>query len=289
MRRFAHLLDRLLVTPSRNGKLALLSEYFRTAPDPDRGYGLAALAGTLTLKSVKPALIRELVAERMDPILFQWSYDYVGDLAETVSLVWKPEGEPGNPGLGETIEAMNALGRTEVRGFVRAMLDRLETSPRFAFIKLVTGGLRIGVSGRLARQALADAFGREVDDLEAVWHGVSPPYRDLFDWLEGRTADLEIASPAIFRSPMLATPVGEGDLDKLDPADFAAEWKWDGIRIQLVKSGATCRLYSRSGDDISAAFPEVLADDTFEGVIDGELLIGGTARSNAATRTFSDL
>ncbi|MBB4104927.1 cisplatin damage response ATP-dependent DNA ligase [Allorhizobium borbori] len=289
MRRFAHLLDRLLVTPSRNGKLALLSEYFRTAPDPDRGYGLAALAGTLTLKSVKPALIRELVAERMDPILFQWSYDYVGDLAETVSLVWKPEGEPGDPGLGETIEAMNALGRTEVRGFVRAMLDRLETSPRFAFIKLVTGGLRIGVSGRLARQALADAFGRGVDDLEAVWHGVSPPYGDLFAWLEGRTAELTIESPAVFRSPMLATPVGEGDLEKLDPADFAAEWKWDGIRIQLVKSGATCRLYSRSGDDISAAFPEVLADDTFEGVIDGELLIGGTARSNAATRTFSDL
>lgn len=289
MRAFAHLLDRLLVTPSRNGKLKLLADYFRTAPDPDRGYGLAALAGTLVLKSVKPAVIRELVAERMDPILFQWSYDYVGDLAETVSLVWQPQGELADARLGETVEAMNALGRTEVRGFVRAMLDRLDTSARFAFIKLVTGALRIGISGRLARQALADAFGRPVDELEAVWHGVTPPYRDLFAWLEGESAELRIASPAVFRAPMLATPVGEGDLEKLDPADFAAEWKWDGIRIQLVRAGTTCRLYSRSGDDISAAFPEVLADDTFEGVLDGELLIGGTARVNAATRTFSDL
>src|SRR6218665_603945 len=137
MRTFARLLDRLLVTPSRNGKLALLADYFRTTPDPDRGYGLAALAGTLTLKSVKPALIRELVAERMDPVLFQWSYDYVGDLAETVSLVWEGQGTPRDLSLGETIEAMNALGRTEVRGFVRATLDALEPSARFAFLKLV--------------------------------------------------------------------------------------------------------------------------------------------------------
>lgn len=88
MKAFATLLDRLVLTPSRNGKLKLLTDYFRDTPDPDRGYGLAAIAGTLDLKSVKPALLRELVLERMDEVLFRYSYDYVGDLAETISLVW---------------------------------------------------------------------------------------------------------------------------------------------------------------------------------------------------------
>jgi DNA ligase-1 len=88
MKPFAALLDRLVLTPSRNGKLTLLADYFRDTPDPDRGYGLAALAGGLDLKSVKPAMLRDLVLERMDPVLFQYSYDYVGDLAETISLVW---------------------------------------------------------------------------------------------------------------------------------------------------------------------------------------------------------
>jgi DNA ligase-1 len=98
-----------------------------------------------------------------------------------------------------------------------------------------------------------------------------------------------LATPAIFHSVMLANPVGEGDLDALDPARFAAEWKWDGIRVQLSAAGATRRLYSRSGDDISAAFPDVIAAMAFEGVVDGELLVGGTARSNSPTRSFSDL
>ncbi len=88
MKAFATLLDRLVLTPSRNAKLTLLADYFRTTPDPDRGYGLAALAGTLDLKGVKPALLKELALERLDPVLFQYSYDYVGDLAETIALIW---------------------------------------------------------------------------------------------------------------------------------------------------------------------------------------------------------
>ncbi len=88
MKAFAELLDRLVLTPSRNGKLTLLVDYFRQTPDPDRGYALAALAGTLDIGTVKPALLRELVLERLDEVLFRYSYDYVGDLAETIALVW---------------------------------------------------------------------------------------------------------------------------------------------------------------------------------------------------------
>ena len=294
MKAFATLLDRLVLTPARNGKLKLLADYFRDTPDPDRGYGLAAIAGTLDLKGVKPALLRELVLERMDEVLFRYSYDYVGDLAETIALVWSEEGkdlppEADEPRLGAVVARMNSLGRTEVRAAVRDLLDRLDPSARFAFLKLATGGLRIGVSARLAKQALADFSGKDVAEIETLWHGLSPPYEPLFAWLEGRAGKPVLATPAIFHSVMLANPVGEGDLDALDPADFAAEWKWDGIRVQLSAAGTTRRLYSRSGDDISAAFPDVLEAVGFEGVIDGELLVGGTARTNSPTRTFSDL
>src|SRR5690606_5781892 len=121
MKAFATLLDRLVLTPARNGKLKLLADYFRDTPDPDRGYGLAAIAGTLDLKSVKPALLRELVLERMDEVLFRYSYDYVGDLAETIALVWDEERkervpDEAQPRLGAVVSRMNALGRTEVRG-----------------------------------------------------------------------------------------------------------------------------------------------------------------------------
>lgn len=294
MKAFADLLDRLVLTPSRNGKLKLLTDYFRDTPDPDRGYGLAAIAGTLEVRNVKPAMLRELVLERMDDVLFRYSYDYVGDLAETISLVWDKESDivrpPGEqPRLGEVIRAMNALGRTEVRGFVRDLLDRLDTSGRFAFLKLATGALRIGVSARLAKQALAELSGKDVTEIETLWHGLQPPYESLFQWLEGRGERPVLATPAIFHSVMLANPVEPGDLDGLDPKDFAAEWKWDGIRVQLSRSGVTAKLYSRSGDDISGAFPDIVDAMSFEGVMDGELLIGGTVRSNSATRSFSDL
>ena len=294
MKAFADLLDRLVLTPSRNGKLKLLTDYFRDTPDPDRGYGLAAIAGTLEVRNVKPAMLRELVLERMDDVLFRYSYDYVGDLAETISLVWdresdvvRPAGE--QPRLGEVVRSMNALGRTEVRGFVRDLLDRLDTSGRFAFLKLATGALRIGVSARLAKQALAELSGKDVTEIETLWHGLQPPYESLFRWLEGRAERPVLATPAIFHSVMLANPVEQGDLDGLDPKDFAAEWKWDGIRVQLSRAGLTSKLYSRSGDDISGAFPDIVDAMSFEGVMDGELLIGGTVRSNNPTRSFSDL
>ncbi|MFK0331550.1 cisplatin damage response ATP-dependent DNA ligase [Rhizobium sp. NPDC090275] len=294
MKAFADLLDRLVLTPSRNGKLKLLTDYFRDTPDPDRGYGLAAIAGTLDVRNVKPAMLRELALERIDDVLFRYSYDYVGDLAETISLVWDNERDIersalAQPRLGEVVAEMNTLGRTEVRGYVRDLLDRLDASGRFAFIKLATGALRIGVSARLAKQALADLGEPDVTEIETLWHGLQPPYESLFAWLEGKGGKPVLATPAIFHSVMLANPVEEGDLVQLDPADYAAEWKWDGIRVQLSRAGETRKIYSRSGDDISAAFPDIVQSISFDGVIDGELLVGGTARSNSPTRTFSDL
>lgn len=293
MHAFAELLDRLVLTPQRNAKIRLMADYFRTAPDPDRGYALASLSGTLSLSAVKPQLLKQLVLERMDEVLFQYSYDYVGDLAETISLVWeKADGvEPDtlDLSLGAIVHKLQSAGRTDVHGVVRTLLDQLDGSSRFAFLKLITGGMRIGVSARLVKQALADMGGVDVVEIETLWHGLQPPYLELFQWLEGRSEKPALSMPAVFHSVMLATPLAESDFTSLDPEDFTAEWKWDGIRVQFANLAGTRRLYSRSGDDISSAFPDILEAATFEGIIDGELLVGGTMRTNRATRSFSDL
>ncbi|MEM6617196.1 MAG: cisplatin damage response ATP-dependent DNA ligase [Pseudomonadota bacterium] len=283
MHAFAALLDRLVLTPQRNGKIRLLVDYFKETPDPDRGYALGAITRDLDLPSVKPAMIRGLIQERMDPVLFAYSYDYVGDLAETVSLAWPHRpGANRAPEISEVVETLLRVSRREGPQRVAAWLDALDASGRYALLKLVTGGLRIGVSGRLAKQALADFGSIDVNAIEEIWHGLEPPYVSLFDWLEGRADRPESALAVPFRPVMLAHPLiekSERDQETPDaltnilPDAFAAEWKWDGIRIQAAVSGDERRLYTRTGDDISHTFPDVLDALDFEGAIDGELLV----------------
>jgi DNA ligase-1 len=290
MRRFAALLDRLVLTPARTGKLTLIRDYLSEAPDPDRGYAIAAITRDLDIPSVKPAMLRALVAERVDPVLFELSYDYVGDLAETISLVWgPPEAGAEDVSLGEVVERLQGLSRQSAPAQVARWLDALEESPRFALLKLVTGGLRVGVSARLAKQALADWGEVDVTEIEELWHGLSPPYAELFAWLEGRRPKPEQAAKAPFRPVMLANPVEEGDLERLDPADYLAEWKWDGIRVQASNDGGVRRLYSRTGDDIGRAFPEILDALSREGTIDGELLAARPGEAHDRVGTFSEL
>ncbi len=287
MRAFADLLDRLSLTASRNTKLALVRDYLAGTPDPDRGWALAALTGELVFDAAKPAFIRKAAEARMDPVLFGWSYDYVGDLAETVALVW--EGRPGancEPALSEVVDALGSASRAEVQRLIETWLDALDPTGRWALLKLMTGGLRVGVSARLAKQAVAALGGVEVSEIEEVWHGLSAPYEDLFAWLEGRSDRPSAISPGRFRPVMLAQAIDEAvDFARLDPGAYRAEWKWDGVRVQAVSEGGVRRLYSRTGDDISKSFPDVVEALDFEGVIDGELVI----RNGASIASFSDL
>jgi DNA ligase-1 len=275
MRAFAHLLDRLSLTSSRNAKLTLIRDFLATTPDPDRGWALAALTGELSFSAAKPAFIRKAVEARMDPQLFAWSYDYVGDLAETVALVWpaKP-GANREPELSEVVDALRGASRAEVQRLIETWLDALDADGRWALLKLMTGGLRVGVSSRLAKQACADFGQVAVGEIEEIWHALEPPYGDLFAWLEGRSERPSPDAPGRFRPVMLAQAIDEAvDFAKLDPADYAAEWKWDGIRVQAVSERGERRLYTRTGDDISAAFPDVVAALGFDGALDGELLV----------------
>ncbi len=278
MRDFSQLLDALVYTRSRNAKLKLIGDYLKRTADPDRGYALAALTGELSLPAVKSAAIRGITEERIDPTLFYMSWDYVGDLAETVALLWpKRTHEPaeiddGTLRIGQVIERLAGLGRADAPQALAQMLDHLDASGRYALLKLATGELRIGVSARLAKLALAEAFGLDVDAVEEVWHGIGPPYLPLFAWAEGRAAQPTAENVPVFRPFMLAHPLE--DL-RLSMVDYAAEWKWDGIRVQIVRVAGETRLYSRAGDDISRSFPEVAESFHHEGVVDGELLVRG--------------
>jgi DNA ligase-1 len=279
MKAFAALIEALVYAPARNAKLALLSEYFATRPDPERGWALAALTGALAFPHAKPALIRALVAERVDPYLFALSYDFVGDLAETASLIW-----PGEPGPGReadlvlVVETLLRATKAEIGARVAEFLDRAQPSERLALLKLITGGLRVGVSARLAKLALAHGRAVSVDAIEEVWHGLAPPYRELFAWLDGKAAAPAIDPGATFRPMMLANPLEDSALATLDAAAYRAEWKWDGIRVQIAArrdpaKASTVRIFSRTGDDITAAFPDLAAAIDFSATLDGELLV----------------
>lgn len=356
MKPFATLLDRLVLTPSRNAKLQLMVDYFETVPDPDRGYGLAAVTRDLDIPSVKPAMLRNLVYERMDDVLFRLARDYVGDMAETIALVWDSEHrtagagvgdgkEPASPlrgvrrreadagggavanaetdtparnvesvstfpqgggGVGtqaghnnppltltEVVETLQTLGKTQALRQVEVWLDQLDASGRYALLKLMTGAMRIGVTARLAKQALVQFGQKNIDvditEIEELWHGLDIPYTDLFVWLEGKAEKPAHLAAAPFRPVMLANPLADGDMRKLDPADYAAEWKWDGIRVQATSEAGTRRLYSRTGDDIGKSFPDLLDAMDFEGSLDGELLVGRPADAGIEIGSFSDL
>jgi DNA ligase 1 len=283
MRAFSQLLDDLVYTRSRNTKLRLIGDYLKATPDPDRGIALAALTGSLSIPAVKGAAIRAIAEERLDPVLLYMSRDYVGDMAETVSLLWPtPGGEPelddGTISITDAVQRLVDAGRLNGPRVLAEMLDHLDASGRFALLKLATGNLRIGISARLAKQGLADAFGIDVDAVEEVWHGLSPPYEELFAWAEGRGPQPTARDVPVFRPFMLAHPLEEAQVS-LD--DYAAEWKWDGIRVQLVRTAGQTRLYSRTGDDVSGSFPEIAAAFEAEGVLDGELLVRGSDQGSA--------
>lgn len=286
MKPFAELLERLIYTPQRSVKERLLADYFRSTPDPDRGWALAAITGSLSFRHAKAGLIRELAMQKIDPVLFGWSYDFVGDLAETTALIWPEPADLGDwPPLSELVEALVTTSKAKMPDLVAATLDRLDANGRWAFLKLLTGGMRVGVSARSAKLALAAYSGQSVDGIEEVWHGLEAPYLPLFAWLDGCADRPDVHDRPIFHPLMLANPISDDELAALDLEAYVAEWKWDGIRVQLVARGGEVRLYSRTGDDISPAFPDITDHVGFEGVLDGELLV----RRDEEIAPFNDL
>ncbi|RJY09595.1 cisplatin damage response ATP-dependent DNA ligase [Aurantiacibacter aquimixticola] len=281
MEEFAALIDALVYTRSRNEKLRLIAEYLQNTPDPDRGWAMAALTDGLDFSAVKSSTIRNLLKERVDPVLWSLSRDFVGDTAETASFLWPdPLGEVAPPPtVGEAVDALSCMTRANVMSELPRLLDRLDASGRYALFKLATGGMRVGVSSRLAKVAFANAFDVDVDLVEEYWHALEPPYQELFAWAADGADPPDTANMPLFKPFMLAHPLEE---TVVDLGDYAAEWKWDGIRVQLVHVAGETRLYSRSGDDISATFPEMVQALDRPAVLDGELLVRGTSQGGEA-------
>jgi len=294
MHAFAALLDSLIYTRSRNAKLKLVADYLHATPDPDRGWAMAALTEDLDLPGVKPAQIRALIEARIDPVLFRMSRDYVGDTAETVALLWPAPPVPADPeplSITQAVDRLRHLSRSDAPAQLAAMLDRLDAEERFALLKMATGSLRIGVSARLAKTALAQAFGLDVERVEELWHGLEPPYTPLFDWVRGEREQPTAADVPVFRPFMLAHGLEDARVG-LD--EYAAEWKWDGIRVQIVHVAGETRLYSRTGDDVTRAFPDIAGAFHTPGVVDGELMVrgefqGGTLEEGGGAGSFNAL
>ncbi len=277
MRAFSDLLEALLFSPRRTVKLAHLVNWIKSMDDPGRGWGLAALTSDLSFNAVKAGAVRELAERVTDPDLFALSYDFVGDLAETVALLWPdPETvfDENKPSLSDVVSVLTKVQREDAVSQLSDWMNELNVSERWALLKLATGGMRVGVSARLVRLSLAQAYDTEVSEIEQIWPLLDPPYSALFDWLERRAEKPDAAGRAVFNPVMLAAPIDEKTLYSLDLEDWQIEWKWDGARIQLVSAEEGVRLFSRSGDDISTAFPELTRPMRWQGVLDGEILAG---------------
>ena len=198
----------------------------------------------------------------------------MGDTAETIALLW-PATRSGQepPLLASIVEALQTASPAEVPALLAKWLDHLDATGRWALLKLVTGALRVGVSARLAKTALAEWSSVPLADIEEVWHGLRPPYLELFAWLSGNAPRPDVGAAPVFRPLMLSHQIEDKELQLIEPSDFVAEWKWDGIRVQAAHQGGEKRLFSRTGDDVSGSFPDVVEALPEGVVLDGELLV----------------
>jgi DNA ligase-1 len=278
MKRFATLFAALDGTTSTSAKVAALAEYFRTAPEDDRLWTIALLSGRRPRRSVTATDLRQWAAEAAGlPLwLFEESYPVVGDLAETIALVLPEPSRTIQRSLAEWIGTIRALAGRPPPERKAAILDAwagLGPEERFLFNKLITGGFRMGVSQKLMTRALAAATGLEEAELAhrlmGAWTPETVSYRALIH-ASDPAADLSRPYPFFLAYPLEAEP---GTLGA--PADWFAEWKWDGIRGQLVFRGGALALWSRGEELITDRFPEFarLADFLPAGtVIDGEVM-----------------
>lgn len=289
MKAFARLLDDLYFTNSNLAKETILSNYLRETPDPDRGWALAAIAGTLSFDLFKRSLTKKLMMERMDPYLFDLSRHYVGEMSETVALAWPQSENPVRlnrlPDLHEVIAEFQARDKAAIREYLIVLLDNMTSAERWALLKLGTRGLRIGMSARTVKRTLANMKDVDIAVIEELWHGLEPPYLDLFEWIDGKAEMPDISQVLTYSPVMLAHPIEERDFSRITPETHQAEWKWDGIRVQLASMDGEAKIFSRTGDDISHSFPDLKEAVDFEAVLDGELLV----RPGGDIGSFNDL
>ena len=278
MRLFAELVQQLGSSTKTNDKLAALLRYFETAPEADSIWVIALFTGRRPKRTVSSTYLREWCIEQtgLPAWLFEESYHTVGDLAETIALLLPPPTNESSHSLQAYLEALQSLSDQEVeekKSFVLQAWDELNREERFVFNKLITGGFRIGVSQQLLVQALAKLVKLEQSQVAYLISGQwDPRQTSLQQLLSTSYAATDFSKPYPF---YLCYPI-EGALAELgNPADWQAEWKWDGIRGQLIKRNGELFVWSRGEELITEKFPEYqgLLQSLPDGlVLDGEIL-----------------
>ncbi|MBL3571257.1 ATP-dependent DNA ligase [Rhodovulum sulfidophilum] len=278
MNRFAALYKALDRTTRTTAKVEALAAYLAEAPEPDRLWTVALLSGRRPRRAVTAARLREWAAERAGlPLwLFEDCYPVVGDLAETIALVLPPPGQDSDLSLSARMADILAMAAMDEPARKTAILDAWDSlggTERFLYTKLLTGGFRVGVSQTLMTRALARATGQDEAELA---------HRLMGDWTPATTswrALIEAPDPAAALSrpyPFYLAYQIEGPPEALGaPADWIAEYKWDGIRGQLIARGGAHFLWSRGEDLITDRFPELAVARDFlpaGTVLDGEIL-----------------
>jgi DNA ligase-1 len=279
MRDFAALFSKIDQTTKTNVKVDALAEYFSTAPEDDRVWTIALFSGRRPKRAVTTTRLREWAAEQAQiPLwLFEEAYPIVGDLAETIALVLPEVDSQGDTSLTDTIAALRTLGtkdEPERRAHVLEAWGRLGGTERFVFNKLITGGFRMGVSQKLMTRALARSTGKDEAELAhrlmGNWDPETVTWHELIE-AEDASADASRPYPFYLAYALENAPESLGD-----PVDWRAEWKWDGIRGQLIVRDGAHFVWSRGEELMTDRFPELARARDFlppGTVLDGELLV----------------
>ncbi|QEC77526.1 ATP-dependent DNA ligase [Mucilaginibacter ginsenosidivorax] len=288
MKAFAQLFLSLDETNKTSEKVKVLKEYFTAVPDTDKMHMLALFTGRKPKRQINSTLVRNwaIEASNIPAWLFEESYHVVGDLAETMALLMPQSNQSSSKTLTEWIAEINALGNKTEEQKKEWLLNSwamLDSQERFVFNKLLTGSFRVGVSQNLVIKALADISGLEAAVLtHRIMGSWMPETLQFAQLMEEQNAAANISRPYPF---FLAYPIQETSEKQKTPgevgvslgqaSDWQAEWKWDGIRAQLIKRGGEIFIWSRGEDLATEKFPELhpflyaLPDGT---VIDGEIL-----------------
>ncbi|MDA7427169.1 ATP-dependent DNA ligase [Primorskyibacter aestuariivivens] len=278
MKEFAALFTRIDQTTKTSIKINALSDYLQFAPKEDRLWCIALFTGRRPRRAVTTTQLREWAAEAAGiPLwLLEESYPVVGDLAETIALILPPNGQYTNHGLSHWINELRDLHDVENEARMPRILaawDQLAPTERFLFNKLITGGFRIGISQKLMTRALARALDRDEAEMAHRLMGNWSPETTTWDALiEAEDPATDLSRPYPF---YLAYQLDDAPETLGDPSDWSAEWKWDGIRGQVILRGGEHFVWSRGEELMTDRFPELarLRDFLPDGtVLDGEIL-----------------
>jgi DNA ligase-1 len=282
---FICLIDRLAHAKANQTKQELLSNFFNQTPDPDRGYALAILSKQLRLPSVCLRALRNHLLEQVDAELFRLSYAYIGDLAETLALLW-PQAPTYKslPALSVLSERLHTLDKPQTIAYVCELMPFIDRNQRWVLLKMLTQKIANLVTPLLLQQVLARQANVAIQVVNEVWSEQAVPFLTLFAWLNGSIPKPAVKVRPSYTPPMLASAIDKSHLDQIELNEYQVEWLWQGVRVQLIVTPDAKVLLNSQGEDISGHFPELMSAINDSVVLEGELIVSSGKLSDLQQR-----